>query len=64
MPILIAFIEAAMHEAKYKILEDGTFFGEICVFRPHPDTHSGNIRTVFRNYPDSISVYPDTLSNY
>ena len=29
MPILIAFIEAAMHEAKYKILEDGTFFGEI-----------------------------------
>ena len=29
MPILTAFIEAAMHEAKYKILEDGTFFGEI-----------------------------------
>ena len=29
MPILIAFIEATMHEAKYKIFEDGTFFGEI-----------------------------------
>ena len=26
MPILTAFIEAAMHEAKYKIFEDGTFF--------------------------------------
>ena len=26
MPILIAFIEAAMHKAKYKIPEDGTFF--------------------------------------
>jgi predicted RNase H-like HicB family nuclease len=29
MSILTAFTEAAMHEAKYKILEDGTFFGEI-----------------------------------
>lgn len=29
MPILTAFTEAAMHEAKYKILEDGTFYGEI-----------------------------------
>jgi len=25
-----------------------------CIFRPHPDTDSGNIRTAFRNYPDSI----------
>jgi len=29
MPILTAFTEAAIHEAKYKMLEDGTFFGEI-----------------------------------
>ncbi len=29
MPILTAFTAVAMHEAKYKILEDGTFFGEI-----------------------------------
>jgi len=29
MPVLTAFTEAAMREAKYKILEDGTFFGEI-----------------------------------
>ena len=29
MPILTAFIEAAIHEAKYKIFEDGTYFGEI-----------------------------------
>ncbi len=29
MSILTAFIEAAMHEAKYKIFEDGTFFLEI-----------------------------------
>lgn len=29
MPILTAFTEAAMREAKYKILEDGTFYGEI-----------------------------------
>lgn len=29
MPILTAFTEAAMHEATYKMLEDGTFFGEI-----------------------------------
>jgi len=29
MPILTAFTEAAMDEAKYKILEDGTFYGEI-----------------------------------
>lgn len=29
MPILTAFTEAAVHEAKYKMLEDGTFFGEI-----------------------------------
>ncbi len=24
-----------------------------CIFRPHPDSDSGNIRTAFRNYPDS-----------
>lgn len=29
MPILTAFTEAAMHEATYEMLEDGTFFGEI-----------------------------------
>ena len=29
MPILTAFTEAAMYEATYKMLEDGTFFGEI-----------------------------------
>lgn len=29
MSVLTAFVEAAMHEAKYKMLEDGTFFGEI-----------------------------------
>ena len=29
MPILTAFTSAAMREAKYKILEDGSFFGEI-----------------------------------
>ena len=29
MPILTAFTEAAMHEAIYEMLEDGTFFGEI-----------------------------------
>ncbi len=29
MPILTAFTEAAMHEAKYKILKDGTFYGAI-----------------------------------
>jgi hypothetical protein len=45
--------------------------GAWCVFRPHPDTNSGNIRTVKRLYPDSdfgtirtgISAYPDTLSS-
>ena len=26
---MTAFVETAMHEAKYKLLEDGTFFGEI-----------------------------------
>ena len=34
----------------------------MCIFRSHPDTHSGNIRTAFRKYPDSISAHPDTLS--
>jgi len=29
LPILTAFTSAAMREAKYRILEDGTFFGEI-----------------------------------
>ncbi|MDD5497758.1 MAG: type II toxin-antitoxin system HicB family antitoxin [Atribacterota bacterium] len=29
MPILTAFTEAVLHEAKYKQLEDGSFFGEI-----------------------------------
>lgn len=29
LPILSAFTSAAMREAKYKLLEDGTFFGEI-----------------------------------
>jgi len=29
MSILTAFVETAMHEARYKMLEDGTFFGEI-----------------------------------
>lgn len=29
MPLPTAFTEAAMHEAKYKILGDGTFWGEI-----------------------------------
>ncbi len=29
MAMLTKFINAAMEEAKYKILEDGTFFGEI-----------------------------------
>ena len=27
----------------------------ICVFRRHPDTDFGNIRTAYRNYPDSVS---------
>jgi len=35
-----------------------------CIFRKDPDTVSGNIRTAFRNYPDSIPAYPDTLSNH
>lgn len=26
-----------------------------CVFRRHPDTDFGNIRTAYRNYPDSVS---------
>lgn len=29
MPILTAFTEAAMRKAKYKMLEDSTFWGEI-----------------------------------
>ncbi|MDR9769516.1 hypothetical protein [Acetomicrobium sp.] len=29
MSVLTAFVETAMHEAGYKMLEDGTFFGEI-----------------------------------
>lgn len=29
MPVLTAFVAAAMAEARYKILEDGSFFGEI-----------------------------------
>jgi len=29
MAMLTEFINSAMEEAKYKILEDGTFFGEI-----------------------------------
>jgi len=29
MSALTAFVETAMHEARYKMLEDGTFFGEI-----------------------------------
>ncbi len=29
MSILTAFVETAMHEARYKMLEDGSFFGEI-----------------------------------
>ena len=33
-----------------------------CIFRTHPDTDSGNIRTAFRNYPDSVTAHPDTLS--
>lgn len=27
----------------------------VCVFRRHPDTDFGNIRTAYRNYPDSVS---------
>lgn len=34
------------------------------IFRKDPDTVSGNFRTAFRNYPDSITAYPDTLSNH
>ncbi len=26
-----------------------------CVFRRHPDTDFGNIRTAYWNYPDSVS---------
>ncbi|MCR4420398.1 MAG: type II toxin-antitoxin system HicB family antitoxin [Clostridia bacterium] len=29
MPLLSAFVQAAMAEARYKRLEDGSFFGEI-----------------------------------
>jgi len=29
--------------------------GKICIFRKDPDTVSGNIRTAFRNYPDTLS---------
>ena len=36
----------------------------VCIFRKDPDTVSGNFRTAFRNYPDSITAYPDTLSNH
>lgn len=27
--MLIAYIQAAMHQARYEILEDGTYYGEI-----------------------------------
>lgn len=29
MPVLTAFVAAAMAEAQYRLLDDGTFFGEI-----------------------------------
>lgn len=29
MPILSAFVTAAMHEARYRLLDDGTTYGEI-----------------------------------
>ncbi|NLP45272.1 MAG: restriction endonuclease [Peptococcaceae bacterium] len=35
-----------------------------CIFRAHPDTDSDNMRTAFRNYPDSVTAHPDTLSIY
>jgi len=44
-----------------KIFDTDDFY---CIFRKDPDTVSGNIRTAFRNYPDSITAYPDTLSNH
>lgn len=36
----------------------------MCIFRAHPDTDSDNMRTAFRNYPDSVTAHPDTLSIY
>jgi hypothetical protein len=36
----------------------------VCIFRAHPDTDSDNMRTAFRNYPDSVTAHPDTLSIY
>ena len=50
---LLADVKNELME-KLKVIE--------CVFRTHPDTDSGNIRTAFRNYPDSITAHPDTLS--
>ena len=62
-------IKEGLANSSDSVIEEGIFLfkkgnnGEACVFRPHPDTDSGNIRTAFRNYPDSITAYPDTLSN-
>ena len=55
-----------LHEAE-KAKQEGLikhlgFSFHDCVFRPHPDTHFGIIRTAFRNYPDNITAHSDTLS--
>ena len=41
----------------YKLLceHDNIVLAGKCVFRRHPDTDFGNIRTAYRNYPDSVS---------
>jgi hypothetical protein len=55
---LIAGMDAI--DTKYRVGSGDA--GTLCIFRTHPDTDSGNIRTAFRNYPDSITAHPDTLS--
>jgi PAS domain-containing protein len=45
----VSYKDVIAPEYRQRVWEDW------CIFRQHPDTETGIIRTAYRNYPDSVS---------
>ncbi|NLN49872.1 MAG: hypothetical protein GX154_12475 [Clostridiales bacterium] len=51
-----AYLIAITDSQPNKVIFNENKLKSFWIFRQHPDTDSGSIRTAYRNYPDSISA--------
>lgn len=50
---LLKYYRICSDEDREELIAMARYKSQKCIFRPHPDSDSGNIRTAFRNYPDN-----------